>query len=190
MKINTYYIGNSIWIKRLIIMQKKKIIAMVLSFLMIFNGILCISGNTVWAFNPNDYKVSNPSSVGFYVNSATYSSKIETYAKKWNQCPELYLFTTSSAAASIKASVSGESTGSYATWYGYGNDNHSIVFWSLWQSSSDSVKNETVVHEFGHALGLAHTQSSNNSIAVMRATEFNGKAYPLSDDKAGIAHIY
>ena len=43
---------------------------------------------------------------------------------------------------------------------------------------------------FGHAVGLAHTQPSNNLISVMREFNFNGKAYPLSDDKKGIAAIY
>ena len=46
------------------------------------------------------------------------------------------------------------------------------------------------MHEVGHALGLSHTQASNNSISVMRETGFNGKAYPLSDDIAGISAIY
>ncbi len=66
----------------------------------------------------------------------------------------------------------------------------SIVFYSLWQTATDVKKNETIVHEFGHAVGLAHTQAGNESISVMREYGFNEKAYPLSDDKAGITAIY
>ncbi|WP_425757484.1 matrixin family metalloprotease [Ihubacter sp. rT4E-8] len=42
----------------------------------------------------------------------------------------------------------------------------------------------------GHALGLDHCQTSKNSISVMRAVGFNDKAYPLSDDIAGIKKLY
>lgn len=56
--------------------------------------------------------------------------------------------------------------------------------------SSPIERSETVVHEVGHALGLDHTQSANDSIAVMRQYDFNYKDYPLSDDKAGIAARY
>ena len=47
-----------------------------------------------------------------------------------------------------------------------------------------------MVHEFGHQLGLAHTQTANNKKSVMRALGFNNKAYPLSDGKNGINKIY
>lgn len=52
------------------------------------------------------------------------------------------------------------------------------------------IAKETAVHEFGHTIGLDHTQKSNESKSVMRAKGFNDKAYPLSDDKAGLNYIY
>ena len=51
-------------------------------------------------------------------------------------------------------------------------------------------KNETIVHEVGHALGLAHCASAYNSISVMRATGFNDVAAPLMYDGYSIAKLY
>ena len=42
----------------------------------------------------------------------------------------------------------------------------------------------------GHALGLDHTKTINESISVMRALGFNNKAYPLNDDILGIRAKY
>lgn len=44
--------------------------------------------------------------------------------------------------------------------------------------------------KFGYTLSLSHTQSKNNSVSVMRALNFNQKAYPLADDKKGINAKY
>ena len=166
--------------------ERKYILSILLLLVFIFSVIL----QPAYAYVTNGYHISTPSSVGIYCNNATYSNTIYTYAKKWNQCSELHLYESSTSVAKIHASVSSTSNGYYAITYNYGNDNHSIVFYALWQTSSDSIKNETVVHEFGHALGLAHTQSSNDNISVMRQYGFNNKAYPLLDDKNGISFIY
>lgn len=157
----------------------------------LFAIILCgaLSSNAS-AYVKNGYVLSSPTYVGIYSYNTTYASKIYTYAKKCNQCPELYLYESNSAVATITAELSSADNGTYGVTYHYGNDTHSIVFYSLWQTATDVKKNETIVHEFGHAVGLAHTQAGNESISVMREYGFNEKAYPLSDDKAGITAIY
>ena len=65
-----------------------------------------------------------------------------------------------------------------------------LTYYKTFKNASSIVQQETVVHEFGHALGLGHTQTSNESKSVMRALGFNKKAYPLSDDINGIKAKY
>ena len=80
--------------------------------------------------------------------------------------------------------------GVYATCYYNTNRESDIRYYKLFKDASSAMKNETVVHEVGHAIGLGHTQTANESNSVMREHGFNNKAYPLSDDKAGINAKY
>lgn len=157
-----------------------------------FIGLVFTNSIIANAYVKNSYPLTSPSSTGVYCSSTKYSSQIISYAKKWN-IPNsgLYLYNTNNInGAIIKVSISTAENGLYGVCNNYSKDNKSIVFYKIWQNASELVKNETIVHEFGHAVGLSHTQPSNNSISVMRELGFNGKPYPLSDDKKGIAAIY
>jgi predicted Zn-dependent protease len=53
---------------------------------------------------------------------------------------------------------------------------------------SPLLKNETIAHEMGHILGLAHEDSGVDSI--MRSMGFEYSAAPLDDDWEGIRAVY
>lgn len=116
-------------------------------------------------------------------------SNINSGINTWDVTPEVEFTKKVSliSGSDLQIEKSNTSKGTVmGTSYGGGH----IILWSGWNNLSSSDKKETVVHEVGHELGLDHTQTENNSIAVMRAKGFNGKAYPLSDDKAGISAKY
>lgn len=90
----------------------------------------------------------------------------------------------------IKNFYSNKNTGTYATTYYTTKQSARIIYYKSFKNTSAANKRETFVHEVGHTLGLSHTQSKNNSVSVMRALNFNQKAYPLADDKKGINAKY
>ncbi len=130
----------------------------------------------------------------FYWIDPAFKSKddlVEESINKWDSTPEIQ-FTkkaTVPGGGDVKIEYSSSySGGTYAKFkHGYGGH---IIVYKKWHSLSDKHERETIVHEVGHALGLDHTQSSNDSISVMREFNFNDKDYPLADDKKGIAKKY
>lgn len=85
----------------------------------------------------------------------------------------------------------GVDNGTYAVTYRNSNNFKTIVTYKTFSQTTQARRNETIVHEVGHTLGLDHIPSiQNQSTSVMRATGFNNKAYPLTDDINGIKAIY
>jgi len=57
----------------------------------------------------------------------------------------------------------------------------------MFQTLTSTTRQETVAHEMGHCWGLNDVTATN---ALMRGSGFNNNAYPLQDDKNGIAALY
>lgn len=156
-------------------------------------SIFCIS--FLYSFVSNAY-VFNSQNVGYDcyynidANAQQYSSNLH-YATQWNfSGSRVYVSYRAGYGNNILQSFEDTDRGAYGISY-YGNSTYThIIYYRAFKNYSDEVKNETVVHEVGHALGLSHTQPENNSKSVMRETGFNYKAYPLSDDKAVILAKY
>lgn len=171
--------------------MRKKVMSTVL-LLMLFSVFEAIRADA-YALNSYPFPNSIKSNIYNYVDGglANICSLVSTYTGKWNGLSGINIITTSSSTyANITQSYSSESNGTYGVTYYKSASKKEIVYYKSFYNASTSVKYETIVHEVGHTLGLSHTQSANADIAVMRATGFNGKAYPLSDDKSGIAAIY
>ncbi|EEO7552407.1 matrixin family metalloprotease [Listeria monocytogenes] len=147
------------------------------------------------AYVLNKQKMGNPKSINYFNDSSIIKEKLDsymTYATKWNYSGSQVKVSRSIGAVGveIKNSYSSKTTNAYATTYYTSKQSARIIYYKSFKSLSAANKRETVVHEVGHTIGLSHTQQRNNSISVMRDYRFNGKAYPLSDDKKGINAKY
>ena len=142
----------------------------------------------------NGYTVPDPQNVRYAVSSTAgqYASQITTYTNTWETyCSEIDVVSVSTSLTYDVYYYGNLTTanGTYAVTYLPGSYKI-ITFYQAFSQATTAQQNETIVHEFGHALGLSHCQTALNSYSVMRATGFNYQAYPLADDIAGIAALY
>lgn len=124
-----------------------------------------------------------------YSITGSYGSDMVAGTNSWNYSGRKVALIQGSGL-NIKEGVSNTDNGTYGVTYYLTQRMSTITYYSAWLNTTALKRLETVTHEVGHALGLSHTQSANNTISVMRATGFNGKAYPLSDDKSGMEAKY
>ena len=167
----------------------KKISLQIIGVLM-----LClILGSNAEAYRFNGWVLSNPSNVKCCLSTtiAPYASDTLTCIQQWtSRCSEIGTSVVSSNENVYFYGDLNVSTEAYAVTRHTRDDYHVIVYYKDLTTLNATQRKETIVHEFGHALGLAHCEESKNNVSVMRATGFNNKAYPLSDDISGISARY
>lgn len=134
--------------------------------------------------------VTNPRNVTIYNMSSTSGYSAISYYSKWTSTGIKFATFDNGLSSDIISGVVNQDNGTYAVtkYKSWGKFN--IVYYKAFIETNLAWQRETVVHEVGHALGLDHTQKSNDSISVMRELGFNNKAYPLSDDIKGIKAKY
>ncbi|MGM0125633.1 hypothetical protein IGI37_003032 [Enterococcus sp. AZ194] len=154
-----------------------------------------LAGFTIGAKQVTAY-VLNSQNVGYtcqYNNLSSASGYTGNLNKAtaWNyQGALVYVKLGSSGKINIYQGVVNTDNGNYGVCYYNTSSESDIRYYKAFINANTDTRNETVVHEVGHAIGLSHTQAQNNTKAVMRALGFNKKAYPLSDDKAGMNKKY
>ncbi len=160
-------------------------IAMILA-MMLFTS--TVSTSNAYILEPG-WKLLVHDNIGVYISSDLSDVTIKSNVNKWNTYTGRVSFLYSAISAQIKFMDNRSlDNGTYATTFLRSGANKDIIIYKSFKSLSTVRKNETIVHETGHALGLGH--SDKTTTAVMRATGFNDKAYPLSDDIAGIKALY
>lgn len=150
--------------------------------------------NSSSAYVKNGSKISHPKSAIYWVQG-TFSnyglrSEVVRGVTAWNPSSDIQFVksTTVPGGADVKIEYVDKYSGdTYGVFRGSGN----VTLYKKWRVELSSIdRKETAVHEVGHALGLAHTQKSNDSISVMRQYGFNHKDTPLSDDWSGLHSVY
>jgi hypothetical protein len=146
------------------------------------------------AYLLNGRNINDPQDAWYWVDTAFNNypvafNEVVQGIESWDNAPEIEFTqrTTNPASANIKVEWANAYYGDY---YGYAWGDGHIAIYKKWLDLSPTREIETIVHEVGHELGLAHTQVENNNLAVMRKDGWNDKTYPLSDDFAGISAIY
>lgn len=127
---------------------------------------------------------------GDSIKYKSYLKLIKNSALSWNTYTCVNLKLATAGGYNILVSFEPGHPGYYGVTKYNNRESKSITLTSTFEETKDVYKREVVVHEFGHTLGLGHTQEAYKSKSVMRATGFNSKAYPLSDDIAGIRYLY
>lgn len=172
-------------------MKKNNTIVLILLLILTFS----LNSATSYAYVLNGVTIPNPMAGKYYLSStlAQNSTLFQNALLQWNDLNEIYIYadyTNPDISLYADYLVDNGTYGIASSRYNSGTWNTTIKFYNLFLNASTIVKEETVVHEVGHALGLGHCQAAKNTVSVMRETGFNYKAYPLSDDIQGISVLY
>lgn len=161
------------------------VFALIVSNFAIANAYVLLDEST-WLLFPKNIKV--------YITSTLEDDiAMESSIKTWQTYTDgtvRFFFTPLSPVIEIYDCRSADND-AYAVTYVLGASDKDIMVYKPINNLTTVQKNETIVHEMGHALGLNHiTLAQNQSTSVMRPYGFNNKAYPLADDIAGINAMY
>lgn len=142
-----------------------------------------LSGSSWYYTMPKNIHVLIPS------NYIKYKDDINTWANKTGKV-KFYWGSNGANKMTIMDNTKVDN-GTYAVTYLHSKNFKTIITYKSFFKTTQIRKNETIVHEVGHALGLDHIPAAQKqNTSVMRAKGFNGKAYPLADDINGIKKIY
>lgn len=168
----------------------RKLIRCLLCVVLVFSF-----SSQVNAYVHTGLKQSDPENVQFAVSNTAsqYVYRCITYAETWETyCDPIGISQVGTGNETIYVyGELGVENGSFAiTSYNDDKTYSVITFYKDFLTLSVSEQNETIVHEFGHALGLDHCQCWLVDTSVMRESGFNGYAHPLNDDISGILALY
>lgn len=150
------------------------------------------------AYEKTGYKFSKPGAIKFFIssNASSYNTLFVNTIPTWGSyANNVYLKKVNySTDANIIIYYDAKNINSYGTTQPSDTNHYKIYFHKPFSELSDIRKKEVVIHEVGHALGLAHTQPANYSWSVMwdgqNGAHFHNVAYPLGDDVTGVNNIY
>ena len=158
--------------------------------LMVMSGIVRVKAFELFY----SYKFYYPHDITYYVSTTigTWTSYCNEAVESWEtHCPQIDVRPATDSNYNIYFYAdTGVDSGFYAYMTATSENRKSVTVYAGFLTLSEIQKRETLVHEVGHAFGLLHCQELFNEISVMRATGFNNKPYPLSDDISGIAAMY
>lgn len=165
------------------------------AFLIVLLLFFIISPNSVDAYEKLGFKKKDHKDLYYNISLKFTDMGLKSDVKRgftaWHTSPKIKFTKEVSITGNVNLDYVNSNYGdAYATHRNGSSTLSNITFYKSWKSLSQIKRRETAVHEVGHALGLDHTQTKNNSISVMRKRGFNNKDYPLKDDLNGINAIY